>query len=319
MKIGNVNLENNIFLAPMAGITDLPFRLICKENKAGLVYSEMVSAKALLYNDDKTKLLLKTCKEEKPLAVQIFGSDLEAIAYASKYVSEFADIVDINMGCPAPKVVKNGDGSRLLLDLDLVRKIVETAVENSKVPVTVKMRTGWDTEHIVAVEAAKIIEKAGASAITVHGRTRSQYYSGEADWNIIKQVKENVNIPVIGNGDIKTREEAKKALEESKVDAIMIGRGSFGNPWIFREVVEYLQTGKCIAKPTKEEKLNTILKHLDLEVQEKGEDIAVKEMRKHIAAYTKSLQDSSQFRSKINTLNSRNEVEECLKQYFESI
>lgn len=319
MKIGNVNLENNIFLAPMAGITDLPFRLICKENKAGLVYSEMVSAKALLYNDDKTKLLLKTCKEEKPLVVQIFGSDLEAIAYASKYVSEFADIVDINMGCPAPKVVKNGDGSRLLLDLDLVRKIVETAVENSKVPVTVKMRTGWDTEHIVAVEAAKIIEKAGASAITVHGRTRSQYYSGEADWNIIKQVKENVNIPVIGNGDIKTREEAKKALEESKVDAIMIGRGSFGNPWIFREVVEYLQTGKCIAKPTKEEKLNTILKHLDLEVQEKGEDIAVKEMRKHIAAYTKSLQDSSQFRSKINTLNSRNEVEECLKQYFESI
>ena len=177
MKIGNLELENNIFLAPMAGITDLPFRLICKENGAGLVYTEMVSAKALLYGDEKTKLLLKTCKEEHPLAVQIFGSDLEAIAYASKYVSKIGDIVDINMGCPAPKIVKNGDGSKLLLNLDLVEKIVKTAVENSEVPVTVKMRLGWDSENIVAVEAAKIIEKAGASAITVHGRTRSQYYS----------------------------------------------------------------------------------------------------------------------------------------------
>ncbi len=177
MKIGNLELENNIFLAPMAGITDLPFRLICKENGAGLVYTEMVSAKALLYGDEKTKLLLKTCKEERPLAVQIFGSDLEAIAYASKYVSKIGDIVDINMGCPAPKIVKNGDGSKLLLNLDLVEKIVKTAVENSEVPVTVKMRLGWDSENIVAVEAAKIIEKAGASAITVHGRTRSQYYS----------------------------------------------------------------------------------------------------------------------------------------------
>lgn len=177
MKIGNLELENNIFLAPMAGITDLPFRLICKENGAGLVYTEMVSAKALLYGDEKTKLLLKTCKEERPLAVQIFGSDLEAIAYASKYVSKIGDIVDINMGCPAPKIVKNGDGSKLLLNLDLVERIVKTAVENSEVPVTVKMRLGWDSENIVAVEAAKIIEKAGASAITVHGRTRSQYYS----------------------------------------------------------------------------------------------------------------------------------------------
>ena len=319
MKIGNVNLENNIFLAPMAGITDLPFRLICKENGVGLVYTEMVSAKALLYNDDKTKLLLKTCKKEKPLAVQIFGSDLEAIAYASKYVSEFADIVDINMGCPAPKVVKNGDGSKLLLDLDLVRQIVETAVKNSKVPVTVKMRTGWDSEHIVAVEAAKIIEQAGASAITVHGRTRSQFYSGEADWNIIKKVKESVKIPVIGNGDIKSREDAKKALEYSNVDAIMIGRAALGNPWIFRETIEYLNNGKCIERPTKEERLNTILKHLDLEIAEKGENVAIKEMRKHISAYTKSLKDSSSFRSKINTLDTRKEVEECLKEYFESI
>lgn len=316
MKIGNVELENNIFLAPMAGFTDLPFRLICKENDAGLVYTEMVSAKALLYNDEKTKLLLKTCDKEKPLAVQIFGSDVEAIAYASKYVSEFADIVDINMGCPAPKVVKNGDGSRLLLNLELVKQIIETAVANSKVPVTVKMRTGWDADNIVVVEAAKIAEKAGASAITVHGRTRSQYYSGEADWNIIKQVKESVSIPVIGNGDVTSREIAKKRLEQSGVDAIMIGRGAFGNPWIFRETVQYLQNGICIQKPTNEEKYETILKHLGLEIEEKAENIAVKEMRKHISAYTKSMPDSSSFRSKINTMDTAEEVRKCLKEYF---
>ena len=222
MKIGNLELENNIFLAPMAGITDLPFRLICKKNGAGLVYTEMVSAKALLYGDEKTKLLLKTCKEEHPLAVQIFGSDLDAIAYASKYVSKIGEIVDINMGCPAPKIVKNGDGSKLLLNLDLVEKIVKTAVENASVPVTVKIRLGWDSKNIVAVEAAKIIEKAGASAITVHGRTRSQYYSGQADWNMIKKVKESVSIPVIGNGDIRSGRDAKKALEQSNVDAIMV-------------------------------------------------------------------------------------------------
>lgn len=319
MKIENVNLENNIFLAPMAGITDLPFRLICKENGAGLVYTEMVSAKALLYNDEKTKLLLKTCDKEKPLAVQIFGSDLEAIAYASKYVSEFADIVDINMGCPAPKVVKNGDGSKLLLDLDLIKQIVETAVNNSKVPVTVKMRTGWDSEHIVAVEAAKIIEQAGASAITVHGRTRSQFYSGEADWNIIKKVKESVKIPVIGNGDIQSGQDAKIALEYSNVDAIMIGRAAFGNPWIFREIIEYLKNGQCISRTSNKEKLETILNHLNMEVEEKGEDVAIKEMRKYISAYTKSLKDSSSFRSKINTLDTKSKVVECLKDYFESI
>lgn len=319
MKIGNIETDNNIFLAPMAGITDLPFRLICKENGAGLVYTEMISAKALLYGDEKTKLLLKTCNQEKPLAVQIFGSDLEAIAYASKYVSNFADIVDINMGCPAPKVVKNGDGSKILLDLNLLRQIVETAVKNSKVPVTVKMRTGWDAEHIVALEAAKIIEQAGASAIALHGRTRSQFYSGEADWKIIKQVKQSVNIPIIGNGDIKCKEDAKKALEKSKVDAIMIGRASLGNPWIFKETAEYLKDGTIIPKVSKEERLDTILKHLDLEIKEKGELIAVKEMRKHISAYTKSLPGSSQFRSIVNSLDTKQKVVECLKQYFSSL
>ena len=319
MKIGNVATDNNIFLAPMAGITDLPFRLICKEKGAGLVYTEMVSAKALLYGDEKTKLLLKTCKEERPLAVQIFGSDIESIAYASKYVSEFADIVDINMGCPAPKVVKNGDGSRILLDLELVKQIVETAVKNSKVPVTVKIRKGWDEEHIVALEAAKIIEQAGASAITVHGRTRSQYYSGEADWEIIKKVKETVKIPVIGNGDLKCAEDVEKAFKFSNVDGVMIGRATLGNPWIFSQTLKYLKTGKKISKPSNEERLNIILKHIELEINEKGERVAIKEMRKHISAYTKSLKDSSQFRNKMNTLETKKEVIDCLKEYFNTL
>ena len=302
----------------MAGITDLPFRLICKENNAGLVYTEMVSSKALLYEDEKTKLLLKTCDKEKPLAVQIFGSDPEAIAYAADFTSKIGQIVDINMGCPAPKVVKNGDGSKLLLNLELVEKIVKAAVNASSVPVTVKMRIGWDQEHIVAIEAAKIIEKAGASAITVHGRTRSQYYSGSADWNIIKKVKESVNIPVIGNGDIRNCYEAKKALEKSNVDAIMIGRASLGNPWIFKQTVEYLKTGSVLPNPTDEEKLDTIIKHLEMEIEEKGEFIAVREMRKHISAYTKNMKNSSQFRSIINTLESKEEVENALKEYFKN-
>lgn len=319
MKIGNVETDNNIFLAPMAGITDLPFRLICKEKGAGLVYTEMVSAKALLYGDEKTKLLLKTCEKERPLAVQIFGSDIESIAYASKYVSQFADIVDINMGCPAPKVVKNGDGSRLLLNLELVKQIVETAVKNSKVPVSVKIRKGWDEEHIVALEAAKIIEQAGASAITVHGRTRSQYYSGEADWEIIKKVKKAVNIPVIGNGDLKSAKDVENAFKFSKVDAVMIGRATLGNPWIFAQTLEYLKTGRELQKPSNEEKLKTILKHIELEVEEKGERVAIKEMRKHISAYTKNLKDSSQFRNHMNTLETRKEVEEYLKQYFSTL
>ena len=318
MKIGNVDLENNIFLAPMAGITDLPFRLICKENNAGLVYTEMVSSKALLYKDEKTKLLLKTCDKEKPLAVQIFGSDPEAIAYAADFTSKIGQIVDINMGCPAPKVVKNGDGSKLLLNLELVEKIVKAAVNASSVPVTVKMRIGWDQEHIVAIEAAKIIEKAGASAITVHGRTRSQYYSGSADWDLIKKVKESVNIPVIGHGDIRNCYEAKKALEKSNVDAIMIGRASLGNPWIFKQTVEYLKTGRVLSNPTDEEKLDTIIKHLEMEIEEKGEFIAVREMRKHISAYTKNMKNSSQFRSIINTLESKEEVENALKEYFKN-
>ena len=213
LKIGNVELQNNIILAPMAGLTDLPFRLVCEKYKPGLVVTEMVSSKALYYNDEKTKQLLKMDGEKRPVSAQIFGSDIESMTYAANYVSKIANIVDINMGCPAPKVVKNGDGSKLLLNLDKVYEIVKAVVRNSSVPVTVKIRKGWDSEHIVAVEAAKAIERAGASAIAVHGRTRAEYYTGIADWDIIKQVKKEVNIPVIGNGDIKTWKDAKEMFE----------------------------------------------------------------------------------------------------------
>ena len=226
IKIGNIEHKNNIILAPMAGITDRPFRIICEKFNPGLVYTEMVSAKALLYGDEKTKKLLNIKDEKRPIAVQLFGSDIEAMKYAAKFVSEIADIIDINMGCPAPKIVKNGDGSKLLLNLNLAGKIVKEVVKVANIPVTVKYRKGYDNDHIVAVEAAKIFEEAGAKAIAIHGRTRKEFYSGKADWDIIKQVKESVNIPVIGNGDVKSPEDAIKMFEETHVDGIMVGRAS---------------------------------------------------------------------------------------------
>ncbi len=318
IKIGNVELNNNIILAPMAGLTDLPFRLVCEKYEPGLVVTEMVSSKALLYNDEKTKQLLNMDGEKRPVSAQIFGSDIEAMAYGAKYVSKIADIVDINMGCPAPKVVKNGDGSKLLLDLNKVYEIVKAVVKNSSVPVTVKIRKGWDSEHIVAVEAAKAIEAAGASAITVHGRTRSEYYTGKADWNIIKQVKESVKIPVIGNGDIKTPEDAKKIIEETNCDGIMIGRGTLGRPWIIKQIKTFLENGE-IEEVSNQEILQTILKHIELEVKEKGEYTGIREMRKHICYYLKGLPQASLIRDKINHLETKVDVENELKEYFKNI
>lgn len=319
LKIGNIELENNILLAPMAGITDLPFRLICKQFGVGLVTTEMVSSKAILYDDSKTKKLMNTTGEKRPISFQIFGSDNEAMAFASRYISNIADIIDINMGCPAPKVTKNGDGSKLLLDLEKAEEVIKSVVSNSKVPVTLKMRAGWDREHIVAPELAKIAENAGISAITIHGRTRDEFYSGQANLDIIKKVKESVNIPVIGNGDIKDEESAKEMLEKTGVDGIMIGRAALGNPWIFEKIIYYLKTGEKLPDRPLNEKLDLIKKHLELEVEEKGEYTAVREFRKHIAYYTKNLPNSSAFRSNVNVIESKEEFIHKIDEYFKNI
>lgn len=318
IKIGNVELDNNLILAPMAGVTNLPFRIICEKFEPGMVCTEMVSSKAIFYNDQKTRRLLNTEGEKRPISFQIFGSDEETMGYTAKYMSKIADIIDINMGCPAPKVVKNGDGSKLLLDLEKAKRIMKVVVENSSVPVTVKIRKGWYKENIVAVQVAKIAEEVGISAITIHGRTRSEFYTGKADWDIIKEVKDSVKIPVIGNGDIVDEETAYQMFEKTGVDGIMIGRGSFGNPWIFRNIKHFLITGEKLPSPTNSERLNIIKEHIDLAVEEKGE-IAIKELRKHIAWYTKNLKNSSEFRNSINMIETKEQLIKTLNEYFETL
>ena len=307
LKIGNVELQNNIILAPMAGLTDLPFRLICEKYNPGLTVTEMVSSKALYYNDEKTKQLLKMDGEKRPISAQIFGSDIESMAYSANYVSKIADIVDINMGCPAPKVVKNGDGSKLLLDLKKAEKIIKSVVDNSKKPVTLKIRKGWDSKHIVACEIAQIAEKCGVSAIIVHGRTREEYYSGDVDLDIIKQVKKSVKIPVIGNGNIVDEESAKFMFEYTGVDGIMIGRAAIGNPWIFEQIKYYFETGNKKEKPSNKEKYKILKEHIDMSIEEKGEKTAINEIRKFISAYSKDMPGASKFRDEINHTNSYND------------
>ncbi len=316
LQIGNIKLKNNLILAPMAGITDLPFRTIVEKFNPGMVCTEMVSSKALFYGDEKTKKLLKRDGEKIPVSMQIFGSDPKTMGFASNYISEIADVVDINMGCPAPKVVKNGDGSKLLLDLKKVEEIIKEVVSNSKKPVTLKIRKGWNNENIVATQVAKIAENCGISAIIIHGRTRDEFYGGKADLEIIKKVKETVKIPVIGNGDVIDEETAKNMFEYTGVDGIMIGRGSMGNPWIFKQIENYLKTGEKLPKPTNQEKLEIIKEHIELSTKEKGEIIAINEMRKHIACYTKNMPESSDFRNSINHINNKKELIRKIETYF---
>jgi tRNA-dihydrouridine synthase B len=316
INIGNVKLNNNIFLAPMAGITDMPFRIICKEFGAGLVYTEMISSKGMFYNDGKTKKLMDIDERERPVAVQIFGSDPEIMGNIAAEISNEAEIIDINMGCPAPKIIKNGEGAKLMLQPDLIDKITKEVIKKAEVPVTIKIRKGWNNDNINAVEIAKIAEANGVSAITVHGRTRAEYYSGICDLDIIKKVKENVKIPVIGSGDVVDGLTAQKMFEITNCDAIMIGRGSNGNPWVFREVINFLKNNEVITKPGLEEKLNIILKHLDMSIKFKGEYTAVREMRKHLAWYLKGIQNASTIKNNINKIEDIDELKKLLVKVF---
>ena len=317
LKIGNVELENNLILAPMAGVTDLPFRLLCKEQGAALCCMEMVSAKGIYYNNKNTESLLTVDERERPVSLQLFGSDPEIMAaMAAKIEHRNFDILDINMGCPVPKVVNNGDGSALMKNPVLAGKIIEGMVKAIEKPVTVKIRKGFDDEHINAVEMAHVAQESGAAAIAVHGRTREQYYSGKADWSIIADVKQAVSIPVIGNGDILDAKDVIAMKEQTDCDGFMIGRGAQGNPWIFHQILHYFETGELIGKPPMEEMVKTMLRHAKLQIEFKGDYLGIREMRKHAAWYTAGYKGASKLRGRINDVESYDELEQLFEDFM---
>ncbi|KRQ86667.1 tRNA-dihydrouridine synthase C [Caloramator mitchellensis] len=320
MKIGNYTTNNDVFLAPMAGVTDKAFRIICKEYGCGMVYTEMVSSKGLFYGSKKTNFLLDIDEKEAPVIVQLFGSEPEIMGQMAEVVSQNSNVVsiDINMGCPAPKIVKNGEGSALMKNPTLAYNIVKNVVNMSSKPVSVKFRKGWDEANINAVEFAKMMEDAGASFIAVHGRTREQMYEGRADWDIIRKVKESVAIPVIGNGDVVDEKSAEQLFKTTGVDAILIGRGALGNPWIFKRINHYIETGEVLPEISIEEKFEVILKHLRMADEFKGRQ-GIIEMRKHIAWYLKGLKNSTHVKDMINKMDNRIEIEELLKKYMETL
>ena len=314
LMIGSVELPNPVILAPMAGVSDLPFRLLCSEQGAGLVCMEMVSAKAIAYRNRNTEKLMETDPREHPVSLQLFGSEPDLMAEIAAQIEDRPfDILDINMGCPVPKIVGNGEGSALMKNPKLIEEIITKVSRAIPKPLTVKFRKGFDDDHVNAVEIAKIAEASGAAAVAVHGRTREQFYSGTADWEIIRQVKEAVSIPVIGNGDVDSPEKAKALLDATGCDGVMIGRAARGNPWLFRRVVEYLENGKILDKPSKEEVKAMMLRHARMQVECKGDYTGIREMRKHISWYTTGLPGSAKLRGRINSVESLAEMEELLQ------
>ncbi|ALS25713.1 tRNA dihydrouridine synthase DusB [Paenibacillus cisolokensis] len=321
LKIGDIEMKNNVVLAPMAGVCNPAFRLIAKEFGTGLVCAEMVSDKAILHGNKRTMEMLYVDEREKPLSLQIFGGDRHSLVEAAKIVDKQtnADIIDINMGCPVPKVTNCDAGAKWLLDPDKIYEMVSAVVDAVDKPVTVKMRIGWDSKHIYAVRNAQAVERAGGKAVSVHGRTREQLYTGKADWNIIKEVKESVSIPVIGNGDVMTPEDAKRMLDLTGCDGVMIGRGALGNPWMLYRTVHYLTTGELLPEPTPEEKIEIAILHMDRLCALRGEAIAVREMRKHLAWYLKGLKGSARVKDMIMEETSRDTLVDILQQYVASL